>query len=259
MLTMSTGAPHDVVPSDASPPQATEPVRRPPPRRLAVLLAVLLLGGWTTWAVDAYRTQLRGVSQAELRADLASGAVRDYFLVSDLSDKRDAWARAGLGTIISGTAAITDGGLPEQRGRDVVAVAYHVDSWDRPTRLVMIPVEDIGGATVHDPARVVEQFRAAGVRAQGEPGAPDVDRPSWNIAETAALGTLLAMLAVILSIRTRRGTAWFWLWTAWLPFGLGVVLFALSELAFPPRQPAERRRPGWLSFLVVLLTGGFRA
>lgn len=228
-------------------------IDRQPPRWGVLLLAALLIGSWSTWAVHAYRAELRIVTMDELRSDLSAGIVRSYDRVTSIRSDR-AWPPADETSY--DTAQTPDPGAPSTTGVGVMTVAYHVDAWVAPTRILQIGPTD-GESEVVDVPEVIQELDAAGVapRDRGRAEAPRAD-PRESAQVWGYVTGLLALVALF-AIRPTRGTRWFWFWIFGAPLGLGVLAHVVAECLLPKRSspPAEvGRRDGRLIGVVGFLT-----
>lgn len=226
---------------------------RPLPRWAVLLLAALLVGSWSTWAVHAYRAELRIVTMNELRGDLSAGIVRSYDVVTALRSDR-AWSPPDETSY--DTAQTPDPGAASTTGPGVMTVAYHVDSWVAPIRIVQVVPSDAGSDLVDVP-EVIRELEAAGVRPRDRvPAEVPQANPRQSAEVSGFVAGLLALMAM-LAIRPTRGTRWFWWWVFGAPLGLGVLAYVVAECLLPKRTapPAaggrrEGRHIGLVGFLI---------
>ena len=129
-----------------------------------------------------------------------------------------------------------------------------------PAHLAGLRVLDPNGLSSDTPAGVVASLQAAGV--------PEADAsvffgglPSERVTQAGALLLMVSTLVVIFGPRPRRGTRWFWFWLLGLPGGIGVVGYALWEVAGlrAHRAPAPGLRSDGVYGIVVLVLGGMLA
>lgn len=81
--------------------------------------------------------------------------------------------------------------------------------------------------------------------------------PVNTLREVTVAGRALALISlvmVVLGPAPRRGSRWFWFFLLALPFGLGVVAFAIGERLTDPREQKTRLHGGF-GFLAVIVVG----
>lgn len=225
---------------------------RPLPRWAVLLLAALLVGSWSTWAVHAYRAELRIVTMDELRSDLSAGIVRSYDVVTAMRSQR-AWPPPDETSY--DTAQTPDPGAPGTTGPGAVTAAYHVDSWVAPIRIVQVVTTEAGSDVV-DVLEVIQELEAAGIPPRDRVPAEVRQANPRQSAEVSGLVLGLLALMALLAIRPTRGTRWFWFWVFGAPLGLGVLAHVVVECLLPKRSspPAEvGRRDGRLIGVVGFL------
>lgn len=224
-----------------------------PVRQVLGATAVL---AWAVWLIAMWVTQPRIVPPGQLEADLAQGQVTSFgavhlvetdggffisgsrIVIEPAGDGRD-----GLGETLDGWST-SDGRL---------TVAYWVDS----------PVADL---RVIDPDRaapqelkdIADRLDAAGVVDRTASLTYSTFSGGISTADTAL--TLFALLVVVMGPRPGRGTRWFWFWLIGLPFGLGLLAFAVFEVLKPPHPASApdatpRRYSGWTGLGLSILGG----
>ena len=216
-----------------------------------MLLALLIVGSWSAWAVQAYRAHVRTVTMADLRSDLSDGIVRSYDGLTEFRRER-AWPPQDRDSLA--TAPMPEPGAPTADAR-VVTVVYYVDAWVAPIRILSIAPPN--GSEVVDVLEVRQELDAAGVPSREQ--APDRG-PVTNPAESAQVSGLVTGLLALVGlfvIRPTRGTRWFWFWLFGAPLGLGVLAWVVLEGFHLRRhsrsgEPARegRRLPGLFGFLM---------
>lgn len=223
---------------------AESPSPRQLPRWAVLLVAALLVGSWSVWALHAYRAHPPVVSVAELRSDLASGTVRTYVGLTEFRNNR-VWP-ADDDLRIS-TAPIPEPGAPTtSNDRPIIALMYYLDASRSPMRVVFVAPfgqAEPGAVGVHE---LVHELDAAGIQPREE-FVPSMEWHANPWAEWAQVwGTVTGLLALLalFAIRPKRGTRWFWFWVFGVPLGLGVVAYAVLECVLPRRSdPVANDRP----------------
>ncbi|HOT57557.1 MAG TPA: hypothetical protein PLU20_09155 [Ornithinibacter sp.] len=199
-----------------------------PVRQVLGAAAVLV---WAVWLIAMWVTQPRIVPPSQLEADLAQGQVTSFGVVrlveTDggffISGGRTSVEPAGDGRDALGE---TVDEWPSSDGR--LTVAYWVDS----------PVADL---RVIDPDRAAPPELEAIADRLGAAAVEDRTRSltystfSDGVSKADVAISLVALLVVVMGPRPGRGTRWFWFWLIWLPFGLGLLAFAVFEVLRPPR------------------------
>lgn len=224
---------------------STEPeASRRLPRWAALLVAALLVGSWSVWALHAYGADVRTVSMAEFRSDLASGAVRSYVGVSEFREQR-LWLRDN-GSEFTTTELEADA-TRSPTDPPVVAVAYDLDAWRSPIRIVRVAPFAGPSPGAVDVSELVQELDAAGVAPMGtfEPTPEWHPNPAAEWAQVWGPVTGALALLALFAIRPTRGTRWFWFWVFGVPLGLGVLAYAVAEGVRP--RAVERVADGRLS------------
>lgn len=253
-----------------SPPVAMVSARlsgRSGPRWLVLVAAAALIGCWGTWASFAFRAQTRTVSVDEFRQDLASGDVTAYVAATELDGDR-VWPPVDDSRFA--TVAIDASGRPtdSRDTRRIEAIAYYVGAPSAPVRLVLVTAGETPDADAPpyvDERVLVQELRAAGVRPEDFRPSPGwTPNPYRGPAELWSLALVALAFVSLIVLRPARGTRWFWFWMLLAPLALGVLSYALAELALRKRTPVAAsgemparegdRLPGWLGFGLALLT-----
>jgi hypothetical protein len=193
---------------------------------LRLALAVLLLGGWVTWAATTYPSQLRIVSADTFRQDLAAGHVVAFRAVSNVRHDR-VWPPDGSPDQVD-LPATNEDGTPDRA--DGVSdgppptVAYWTDAAVGPVRVL-----DANDPRSPSAEMAIMQLRDAGVPPAGVANHWPGDRADvWGLLTGA-----LTLLVIVFGPVPTRGTRWFWFWVTGVPWGLGVVAYAVLELVRP--------------------------
>jgi hypothetical protein len=189
------------------------------PAYLAVrrVIAAVLLAGWLAWVVVAWATEVRVVSAAQLRQDVARGAVVAAQLVQNVHTE-SSWAPFGD----------TDGWdqvSPEapDGSTGVVQLAYRT-------------TDSVGRVRVVDADGPVPEQVLATARSQRTTPATTVAPPS-DLAQRLGIPLAVATLAaIVLGPPPTRGSRWFWVLAGLAGVGLGVVAYAVLE-GLAPRRP----------------------
>jgi hypothetical protein len=200
-----------------------------------IALAVLLLAGWATWAASTYQSQLRVVRIDTFHADLAAGDIVAFRAASNVRHD-SSWLPDGSPDGVDLPATNEDGTIDSPEGMTTgppATVVYWTDS----------VVGAVRAVDVNDPRAVsadvmIQELRQAGV----PPATPD--NSHWPTDRSDAWGFLLALLALVVVVRgpaPTRGTRWFWFWLLGLPWGLGVVAYAVLELVRTRLEPRVAR------------------
>jgi hypothetical protein len=232
----------------------------------AVLAVCLVILG-AVWSQG-----LRAATFEDLRNDLASGGVREWYVADELVKgdfdrlyaRQAPWETTEVTDdgVTSGTTTGSDGeasgGLIVWQSRDEV---WHVAAADVDLR----SSAGYSGSASPQSAELVAALREAGAPMRafdfGDP-------PGWHTL--AKLGGLVVLLVLVSGAAPRVGTRWFWFWMLLnAPLLLGFVAYAVLELIGIRRRrdpPLGKRLPGLASFvgapvlsvLVVLGAGYLR-
>lgn len=119
----------------------------------------------------------------------------------------------------------------------IVAVAYYVDAWRAPIRVVHVAPFAQAGPGALEVDQLVAELEAAGVPPGADFGlALEWDpNPAAEAAEIWGLVTGALALMALFAIRPTRGTRWFWFWLFGAPLGLGVLAYVAGECLRPKR------------------------
>lgn len=246
---------NDTDPAITAPTRQDRDLRRPPRWALLVLAAALTVT-WSSWALHAFRGEMRTISVEEFRSDLATGTVLTYEGVTEISHDR-VWPPSDE-TRLS-TAPIPDPGAPTTSvDRSIMALLYYVDAWRAPIRLVMVAPFAGAGPDAVDVHELIQELDAAGVRPKAEFVPPDDwhPNPSADRAQVWGLATGVLALVALFAIRPTRGTRWFWFWLFGAPLGLGVLAYVVAECLRPSRTiptadgGAQGRLKGIIGFAI---------
>lgn len=215
------------------------PRDRPVVRRL---LALLIVVSWGAMVVPAWQSSLREVSPQEFVADIESGRVVGYQAVADVHD--EPWRFwGGVGAWSNNVPAADETGRPVDGL--VSDLMYTVDSGR--TRWVSGLPEGLPEGT-----DVFGDLQASGARpftVETYPFNPDWPTYPGFLMTALFLGSLLGL-------PTRWGTKPFWLFTATLTAGVGVVAYALCELTAKSPQVLRTPRLRWPHGLAIAVIGG---
>lgn len=216
--------------------------------RLRTLLAWTGVVVWLGWSALVWWGGVRPVDPSHAVADVRAGRVVSY----EFSDSMRSPTRGHTMTLPHPAA---DGAAlvwVTTRGQTFVTAP---DIFRHPGDLLQ------GGGS--GPAPKAHAL-AATMRAHG---AVATSRPSL-VADRAdrigSAGLMTALLFVVVGPRPRRATRWCWFWLAWLPLGIGVVGWLLTEHLSPassrsraagsgvPRPAGDGRGSGGLGFGVLV-------
>lgn len=238
-------------------------------RRWSLLLSALLLLGWAAHALASWLGGYQTVPFATLQHELATGTVTGYVVVQDeprLGDVR--WwdvirpepAPLPWPPGPGGTQSVADEPvLPS--GTEVV---YTVRD-DRPR--VAVPSYGLYGP----PQRSWSDATAEETEwVRTELLTSDVPRgtQALDLGRTGAVALVLGpalilgvLLHLLLGPAPRHGTRWFWFWLLGLPGGIGIVGYAVWEVAGlrEHRAPDPGLRSDGVYGVVVLVLGGMLA
>lgn len=224
-----------------------------------LVLAVLLLGGWATWAVSTYQSQLRVVRADTFHEDLAAGDIIAFRAATNVRHD-SSWLPDGSPDVVDLPATNEDGTIESPEGMTTdppATVVYWTDAAVGAVRAV-----DVNDSRSPSADVLIQELRQAGVRPAGMANAlPGDQADPW--------GLLTALFALVLVVRgplPTRGTRWFWFWMLGVTWGLGVVAYAVLELLRPrpvsvvvegagphPEPEVDRRIRGGRGFLIGLV------
>lgn len=238
-------------PADAVSP--TSASSRPVPARRWVRhllgLAVILL--WSAHLVTSFTGGYQLVNHSRAVEDLALGRITQYALVQEPPGRSgDPWWSApdltpASPSTLEGQPAFLVYTIAHARPRLVVSddLVPTVGSWS--------------SWSTAEADWIEQELLASG------PPRPFQDLTLGRAAQVhGILGLVLAggmLLHVVLGPVPRHGTRWFWFWLIGLPAGLGVLAYAVWEVApwRDHRVPAPARRSSGAYGVAILLLGGF--
>jgi hypothetical protein len=121
--------------------------------------------------------------------------------------------------------------------RPITALAYYVDAWRAPIRIVIVAPFAGAGPDAVDVHEVIQELEAAGVvpKAEFVPAMEWHANPSAELAQVWGGVTGVLALMALFAIRPTRGTRWFWFWLFGAPLGLGILAYAAVECLRPSR------------------------
>ncbi|MFK5635961.1 MULTISPECIES: hypothetical protein [unclassified Ornithinimicrobium] len=240
-----------------------------PRRRWSLLLSALLLVGWAAHALASWLGGYQTVPLATLQHELDTGTVTGYVVVQDeprLGDVRWwavirpepaplPWSQGAAGTQPVADEPVFPSGME---------VVYTVRD-DRPR--VAVPSWGLYGppqrtwadATAEETEWIRTRLLTSDV--PRGPHALELGR-TGSVALVLGPALLAGVLAhLLLGPAPRHGTRWFWFWLLGLPGGIGVVGYALWEVAGlrEHRVPAPGLRSDGVYGVVVLLLAGMLA
>ncbi|MFK3982808.1 hypothetical protein ACI2K4_20830 [Micromonospora sp. NPDC050397] len=184
--------------------------RRP---RLAQVVRATVVVLWVVWATLAWWSAPRASDVDQARRDIAAGAVSS--VATGWGWRNDPFWGATV-TLQHGT-----GGQMVTWTTTSGRVRY-LDSL--PSYAVEFPAGQVSGNPPEHP--VVTELRVA---ARTERSGIDLHRLGDIAQVAAALAMLVFLLALIPGPAPVVGTKWFWFWIAGIPFGLGLLVWAVKE------------------------------
>ena len=218
-----------------------------------VVVCVMLLG--TAWSEG-----LRSSTVVELRADIASGWVQEWYVADDLSqgdfdlmEARQAPLEGPAGT--GGSTGPTTDGTAEPTGGILVWRTWGSPGWKVAASDTGLGAFSQMGTGANEQSRaLVQDLRDAGVSLRpfdfGDQGGLD---------QVAGLGVLLVLAGLAFGSAPRVGTRWFWLWMFLnAPLALDFIGYAVLELVGirrRPDPPLDKRLSGLVGFVGALLMG----
>lgn len=227
-------------------------------RQGALILGLVLVGGWLVWALLTWQAQVRYVTVEDLKSDVADGHVTSYLIVSNVRPTLT-WPPAGTGDLFDLPAFDASGNVERTPGNASPTLMYFTD-------------HRVGPVRVLDPGRfsAEAEMYAQELRTSGVPDArgTDMDLPLPDDRhQLLGLGLgVLALGSVLFAPRPGLGTRFFWFWIIGTVGGLGVLAYAVCEPlrqaraatavddpGQPGERPADRRRlRGWQGLLLAL-------
>ncbi|KGN36288.1 hypothetical protein [Knoellia subterranea] len=225
----------------------------------AVVAVCLVLLGF------AWNDGLRGSSFAELRSDIASGTVQEWYVAGSLHQGRLDLLEAERSLLhdetvdvngeVVGTSTTSYGVVGEPTGGILVWRSFGSPGWQ-----VAVADNDPGsfGEMSVDSneasAALVRQLRDAGVAMR-----PFSFGDGTTMGNLAALGGLIVLGGLVMGAAPRVGTRWFWFWMLVNgPLLLGFIAYAVVELIGfrrRPERPLDRRFNGWVGFFGAFALG----
>ncbi|WP_353951328.1 hypothetical protein V6K52_17070 [Knoellia sp. S7-12] len=220
-----------------------------------VVVSILLLG-------SAWTEGLRGSTFAQLRSDIASGSVQEWYVADSLSqgdfDLMEAHQSqlhseevAENGEVSSSSTSTTGPGEPT--GGILVWRMWGSQGWQ-----VAASDNDpgsFGGMSVD--ANEQSKALVAALREAGVSMRPNDFSDNMTLQNFAAFGALLVLAGLLFGAAPRVGTRWFWFWMFLNgPFALGFIAYAAMELIGfrrRPDPPLKKRLPGVVGFVGALV------
>lgn len=219
----------------------------------AVLVVAFLL------LSHAWTEGLRGSSFAELRSDIASGTVREWYVAESLSKGDFDFLEAHQGPLQ--VTEVTDEGSftssdanGEPAGGILVWRTWGVSGWQ-----VAASDSEMGSVGAMDVAAnegskaLVADLREAGVSMR------PYDFGNATLQNVAAFGALVVFAGLLFGAAPRVGTRWFWFWLFLNgPLALGFIAYAVMEMIGfrrRPDPPLNKRLSGIIGLAgAILLT-----
>lgn len=230
----------DVAPAPGAPAAPpSEPRDRPAVRRV---LALLIAASWIAWAVPAWQSSLHEVRPHEFIADIEAGRIVGYQAVENVRDEPWRFWLA-VGSWDADRPAADAMGRPEDAY--VHSLIYTVDGGR--TRWASEPPPSLP-----DGPEIFGALQASG--AQPFTAATHPDNPDWPAYPALLMSVLF--LGSLVGRSTRWGTKPFWVFIATLTAGVGVVAYAVRELATDPPRSLEGPRLQWGHGLAIAVLGG---
>lgn len=185
-------------------------------------VAAVVVVAWLAWAVPSWMSSLQQVRPHEFVADVQSGKVTGYQVVSNVRPD----ALGGLGS-----AWYADVPAADEMGRPT----------DGPPRDLIYTVD--GGARTRwlaeTPPMVGELDPFAAMSASGaRPFTPETYPPNRDWAAFPALVAFALVAFAWVTLPPRRGTRPFWFLTGTLTAGVGFLAYAVAELWWRRAAPA---------------------
>ena len=232
-----TGSGSNTVVTGGDPPSVTESapwlagirltLAQVPLRQVLGAAAVL---AWAIWLIAMWVTQPRVVPPSQLEADLAQGRVTSFGVVRLVESDGSFFISGGRTSV-----------EPAGDGRDALGTVDEWSSSDGRLSVAFWVVLSVADLWVIDPDRAAPPELEAIADRLGAAAVEDRTRSltystfSDGVSKADVAISLVALLVVVMGPRPGRGTRWFWFWLIWLPFGLGLLAFAVFEVLRPPR------------------------
>ncbi|WP_404380114.1 hypothetical protein LL946_09760 [Knoellia locipacati] len=210
---------------------------RPVLRRI---LAAVVVAAWVAWAVPSWMSSLHEVRPHEFIADVESGRISGYQVVTTVRSEPFSLA----------TQWMADVPAADEQGRPVDGpprqVVYMLEGETRtrwsPEVAFSVGERDVLTALIESGAR---------------PFTPETQPPSRDWAAYPALVAAGLALVGLVLLPPTLGTRPFWVLSATLGMGLGVVAYAVTELWWRGSpSAAEGARLRWWHGVIVAFVGG---
>lgn len=211
-----------------------------------VVVCLMVLG-------SAWTTGLRASTFAELRSDIASGNVVQWYVASSVEKETRDFARAvqaGMSNGDTDSSGPEDGtgvapeGFPD--GGILVWRTWGGSGWSvaGPDGLSS---SSMSAEASEETVLLVRQLREAQV-----PMRPFSFSDRTPLEIVYAVGAVLLLGRLVLGPATRVGTKWFWFWlVVGTPLQIGAIAYAVTELVGlrrRPDRPLDRRARGLVGF-----------
>lgn len=206
-------------------------------RAVAVLMAAL----WVAWVVPTWQSSLQEVRPHEMVADIEAGRVKGFRAVQDVrAPSRRPWSDTNPEYV---QPAADAQGRPTE---GPVRQFFYTVGAGRTRFVADAP------AGVTDGREIFAALAASGARPFDEATAPT--NRDW--AAYPGVGFAAAFVLALCAWRPRWGTRPFWVFVAALPLGVGVLAYAVAELAtsgspVPGGSPLQ-----WWQGLGIAVVGG---
>ena len=222
-----------------------------------VIVCLMVLG-------SAWTTGLRPSTLDDLRSDLASGAVVQWYVASSVEREPRDFARAvqaGMSNEGTDSAGAEEGSVAAPEGfPDGGILVWRTrggSGWSVAGPDGFSTSSMSAGAT-EETVLLVRQLREAQV-----PMRPFSFSDTTPLEVVYAVGAVLLLGRLVLGPSTRVGTKWFWFWlVATTPLQIGAIAYAVTELVGlrrRPDRPLDRRAKGLVGFvggIVIALAVG---
>ncbi|MFW5471240.1 hypothetical protein ACOCJ4_14490 [Knoellia sp. CPCC 206435] len=214
---------------------------------VVVVVCLMVLG-------SAWTSGLRPSTLDDLRSDIASGAVVQWYVASSVEREPRDFARAVQAGMSNGDtdSSGAEGGTgvaPEEfpNGGILVWRTWGGRGWSvaGPDGLAS---SSMSAEATEETVLLVRQLREAQV-----PMRPFSFSDTTPLEVVYAVGAVLLLGRLVLGPSTRVGTKWFWFWlVATTPLQIGAIAYAVTELVGLRRQPdrpLDRRAKGLVGFV----------
>lgn len=257
---MPAGVGEGPVEAYATPEQASDPGPEPG-REPAVWHTrfIIALGGAVVVVVgmllgSAWTTGLRPSTFDQLRADLSSGTVQQWYAAERFeSAPLELW-RASASTIRGDLESPGEGQFLPPKGDPLGGILLW-RTWGEPGWHVasLSGVTSSTSDTYSEPATEDSAALVAELRAAGVPMKPFEFGETTTLDWVQRVGGLLLLAGLVFGAAPRVGTRWFWFWVIInAPLALGAVAYAVMELigfGRRPDRPLDKRVPGIFGFV----------